>query len=180
MVDKAELLDVIATEHRLHPGMGVQDLAKLIHQAALGGDHLLGDPRRYVEALRWEWARLGPIDRMNPPPPLQRIDPEGRTARVHLAACAWRGVDVGRLGKRLAGQPRKNGRPEEVRRRWDEAIELAAAAAIPFSAAQLSEFGVPYVPVRHSTGYGRAAYRIVNDIADRSMREALRELGVHG
>jgi len=178
MADTNDLLDVIEAERARHPRMDEQDLQKLIYQSVFGGDHLLADPERYGCALREEWDRL-PDDAAGAiGPALQTIDPEGRVARIHLAACKRSGVEVGRLIELLAGQRRRDGRRPDYERRWNETIALASAGRIPFSAGALTRRGYPDRVPHHGPDYGPASYRIVNDVKDPAMAEQLRRLGV--
>jgi len=82
-----DLLGIISSEHALHPRMVLSDLQKLIYQSVFGGDHLLENPARFADGVRHEWVGFDP-----PPaeagPALQPIDPDGRTARIHLAVCS--------------------------------------------------------------------------------------------
>jgi len=177
MGDKTAWLDVIETERALHPGMGVQDLQKLSYQSVFGGDHLLDDPIRFAAGVRQEWDRLEDDGTPVSGGALQSIDPDGRTARIHLAVCRALGVDVEGLIEFLVGQDRKDGRRSEYVRRWRETIDLAAAGAIPFDPSKLARVGVPAAPPHHGPGYGAASYRIVHDIADARTAGALRRLG---
>jgi hypothetical protein len=166
MGDKTALLAVIETERQLHPRMGGPDLQKLIYQSVFGGDHLLVDPVRFAAGVREEWAWLADGAPAAAGPALQSIDPEGRTARIHLAVCARRGIDVERLIDFLSGQDKKDGRRADYVRRWRETIELAAAGSIPFDAEELERVGFPEAAPHHSPGYGPASYRIVHDVTD--------------
>ena len=178
MADKTAWLDVIETERALHPGMGAQDLQKLIYQSVFGGDHLLDDPTRFAAGVRQEWDRLEDDTASAAGAALQPIDPDGRTARIHLGVCRDLGVDVEELIGFLAGQARKSGRRSEYERRWRETVDLAAAAAIPFDPMELERVGYPKTAPHHGPGYGPASYRIVHDVTDARTAGALRRLGV--
>lgn len=178
MADKNALLDVIAAERARHPRMAVCDLQKLIYQSVFGGDHLLDDPERYAGALREEWEGLSIDGPLAAEPALQLIDPGGRTARIHLAACKGLGVDSNRLIELLVGQGRKQGRRSDYVRRWNETIALAAAGRIPFSVDELGRIDCPGDTPHHGPDYGPTSYRIVNDASDPAMDERLRRLGV--
>ncbi len=178
MADTNALLDVIEAERARHPRMDERDLQKLIYQSVFGGDHLLADPVRYGSALREEWVRLPIDDTRAAEPALQAIDPEGRVARIHLAACKRSGIEVDRLIELLVGQRRRDGRRPDYERRWNETVALATAGRIPFSADVLARVGYPGRAPHHGPDYGPAAYRIVNDVTDPAMSEGLRRLGV--
>jgi len=178
MADKNALPDVIAVERVRHPRMDEHDLQKLIYQSVFGGDHLLDDPERYAGALREEWEGLSIDDSLAAKQALQLIDPDGKTARIHLAVCKGLGIDADRLIELLVGQGRKNGRRPDYERRWNETMALAAAGRIPFSADELARVGYPDSAPHHGPDYGPASYRIVNDASDPAMDEGLRRLGV--
>lgn len=158
--------------------MDERDLQKLIYQSVFGGDHLLSNPGRYASALREEWEGLSVDDPLAAEPALQSIDPEGKTARIHLAACKRLGIDADRLIDLLVEQGRKNGRRPGYERRWNETIALAAAGRILFSADELARIGHPEDAPHHGPNYGPASYRIVNDASAPAMDEGLRQLGV--
>jgi len=178
MGDKTAWLDVIETERALHPGMGAQDLQKLICQSVFGGDHLIDDPIRFAAGVRQEWNRLEDDGAHADGAALQSIDSDGRTARIHLAVCRELGVDVEELIGFLAGQDRKRGRRCEYERRWRETVDLAAAGAIPFDPMDLERVGCPKTAPHHGPGYEPASYRIVHDVTDARTADALRRLGV--
>ena len=178
MANKDNLLNVIEMELARHPRMDERDLQKLIYQSVFGGDHLLGNPDRYAGALRVEWKALSADGPPAAEPGLQSIDPEGKTARIHLAVCKGLGIDVDRLIELLAGQRRKNGQRLNYERRWNETIALAAAGRIPLSADELARAGYPDRAPHHGPDYGPASYRIVNDTSIPTMNEGLRRLGV--
>jgi len=169
---------ILDDELARHPGMDGADLRKLVYQSALGGDHLLGDPVRFADGVRAEWERLAPPGVDPPGSALQTIDPEGRTARIHLAACRASGVRVDRLVEVLLAQPRKNASVERFERSWRAMLVLAEAGAIPFRADALLGLDPLMGSPHHSDGYGPAAYRIVNDLTDRDVRDGLQCLGI--
>jgi hypothetical protein len=77
-----ETLYQILTSHLTrYPGMQVQDLYKLLHQAALGSEHAVGDEQEARDWLVRELAEMGtgPDD-----PLLDTISPDDQILRVHL------------------------------------------------------------------------------------------------
>jgi len=178
MADTNALCDVIEEELARHPRMNERDLQKMIYQSVFGGDHLLADSERFERGLREEWGKLPACDLADNASALQTIDPEGRTARIHLDACKRFGVDVDSLIELLAGQRRKCGRRSDYERRWNDTIALAEEGRISLAAETLARVGYPESPPHHSVAYGFASYRIVNDASDPDMVEGLRRLGV--
>jgi len=179
MNDKADLLAIIADELRGHPQMGPEDLRKLIVQSVLGGDHLLNDLDRFRRELLREWAEI-PREPIEPigREAIQPIDPEGRTARVHLLPCKGRGVEVDALVRLLAEQPRKNGSQSALEARWEIVVDFARAGHLPFDPSELSDLAVLARLPHHSVGYGFASYRVINDITRPKAANRLREWGI--
>ncbi len=179
MNDKTDLLAIIMDEFRRHPQMGAEDLRKLIVQSVLGGDHLLNDLDLFRRELLREWSTI-PIEPIEPigRETIQRIDPAGRTARVHLVPCRARGVAVDALADLLAEQPRKRGERSEFVARWEVVVDLARAGRIPFDPSELSDLAALERLPHHSPGYGFAAYRVINDITLPKVANRLREWGI--
>ncbi len=160
-------------ELALHPVLRAADLYKLIYQATFGMDHWLGDPERVAESLLAEWAVVRP-EVFRHFPLLQSIDPEGRTARLHLGPLKARGVDPLAVAQLVAHQEAKAGTGERLQALWTQVETLVAWLPVSFSVAELAAFrAVPAVP-RHSAAYGPAAYRVLNDIRSPRVREAVR------
>jgi len=171
MNDKLGLLAIIDEEFRRHPGMGPEDLRKLIVQSVFGGDHLLGDIERFRCDFLREWAEIG----VGCPggSAIQMIDPRGKTARVHLVACKQRDIDAISLVEALIAQPKKGGRQADFEARWRLVLRLAEEERLRFCPHELSNLaeleGLPH----HSPGYGHASYRILHDVTDLKMADRL-------
>jgi hypothetical protein len=178
MSDKTDLAAIVNEEFARHPRMSVRDLQKLIYQGVFGGDHLLYDRQRFVDSLRVEWEALPVAEADGSGAPLQVIDPEARTARVHLLPCKARGVPVDGLLDLLISQAMKHGERSRFERLWNEAVRLARAKQVPFHGQALARLPFPEGAPRHTRAYGEAAYRIVNDLTEQRMREGLWRLGV--
>ena len=87
MIDLGSLLH---NHFNRYPLMQVQDLYKLLHQAAMGSEHAVVDEtsaRRWLEK-EWESMGDGPEE-----PLLDPISPDGALARLHLRPCLAAGVD---------------------------------------------------------------------------------------
>jgi len=148
-------------ELALRPGMDEQDLCKLLYQAVLGCDHLLGDRRRFLEELRGEWAaQKSSICRFEPP--LQLISPEMGIYRAHLATLRSSVSDGDRLLEILASQPLLGGSLRAYARLHRRALQLARQGAIPFDPERLELHKGNGAPVHHSASYGPCSYRVVN------------------
>lgn len=172
MNDKAGLLAILDDEFRRHPAATGQDVLKLIVQSIFGGDHLLTDPKRFRKDLLEEWEGIS--DRGVRPHAIQPISPDGRVARIHLIPCKAAGIDVGELIDALVGQPMKDGRREAFDALWQAVIELAAEGRLPISQDVLRHLSALEGLPHHSSTYGPAAYRILNDMSDPGMAASLK------
>ncbi len=84
-----ELGSLLRNHFNRYPLMQVQDLYKLLHQAALGSEHAVvaeTNARRWLER---EWETLG--DGLEEPL-LDPISPDGKISRLHLRPCLAAGV----------------------------------------------------------------------------------------
>jgi len=175
MDDKLDLLAVLEVEFDRHPRLDAEDLRKLIVQSVFGGDHLLDDPERFRDDLIHEWRA---VHRQEKGLAIQPISPDGRTARIHLAACKAAGIDVGELAGMLLAQPRRRGTKEGFVARWRLAVELAAEGRIPICSKLLEALALDDRLPHHSKGYGPAAYRVINDLCEPGTAAWLRTRGL--
>jgi hypothetical protein len=150
-----------------YPAMQVADVYKLLHQAALGSAHAV-DAANARELLRKEAAGLTPA-----PESLlaEVISPDGRLARVHLAACLGRGLPLDALADAFSGTAATyTGSPDKLAKFCGCLGDFADAGGIPFTRAEVESFmgarqreGWP--AVHHSDAYRAAhtpAYRVVD------------------
>ena len=73
-----------------YPLMQVQDLYKLLHQAALGSEHAVPDASR---ARKWLESELAAMGDGPDEPLLDPISPDGKISRLHLRPCQRAGFD---------------------------------------------------------------------------------------
>jgi hypothetical protein len=142
--------------------MQIQDLYKLIHQAAMGSEHAISSAQAAREWLKRELAEMGP----GPEEPM--IDPisaDGQIVRVHLRPFVEGGGDPETLLHaflRTANEYR--GDRQVLEEHWHAATDIRH-----FPPAELDEFIEAmrvrkYPAVHHSTEYERLyrpAYRVV-------------------
>jgi len=166
---------IIADEIRRHPSMTPDDLHKLVVQSVHGGNHLLRDAEQFRKGLATEWERLATLG--GAADALQIIDPNGRTARLHLAPCKAVGCALDSLAALLLSQPLKLAEPHALTAAWSMIRELAGQGLIPFSATAL-QLSPDRKIGHHSSTYGPAAYRIVHDLRSSKTQEALCRLGL--
>jgi hypothetical protein len=144
-----------------YPAMQLDDIYKLLHQAALGPGHAVADPEGARAKLEQEAAALGegPTE-----PPEDVISPDGRLARVHLRTYLKSGRSLDILHRAfVATAGSYPGSREKLEKFCGCLGDLAAAGGIPFTRAQVEAYFDAiardgYPAVRHSSGY-RAAYK---------------------
>lgn len=158
----------VLTEHATrYPEWGAADLYKLLHQAASGSEHALGEAAEVRRRLLLELADCG----NGPPEPLiDPISPDGRIVRVHLRPFLRLGLDPEALLRAFLDTAH-GFRPDADRLPVDVAAaqELARSGVIgiPFDEverqlAAMQALGFP--AVNHSAHYARTyrpAYRVV-------------------
>jgi hypothetical protein len=144
-----------------YPGMELPDIYKLLHQAAMGAGHAVGDPDAARAMLRSEAQRVG----AGPPDPIaDPISPDGKLARIHLRPYVAAGRDLDALADAFVHTAQRfDASPEKLVKFCGCLGDLADAQGIPFTRPQVSEYfeGIAargYPVVRHSDAY-RAAYR---------------------
>jgi len=158
---------VLIDHARRYPLWAVDDLYKLIHQAAMGAEHALTDIAEVGELLMHELAHLdrGPSESLIDP-----ISPDGQIVRVHLRPFATLQLEPGGL---LRAFIRTAAEIAPSTDRLDEfamlASQLASEGYLPCVADQVRRYlaeqrtsGFP--AVHHSRQYERSykpAYRVV-------------------
>lgn len=150
-----------------HPAMGLPDVYKLLHQAALGPAHAVSDDDALTRLVA-EIAALGP----GPQEPLADvISPDGRLARIDLRACVKAALDPAKLAQAFAETAATYpASPEKLAKFCGCLGDLADAGGLPFPRADVEaymsarrEAGWP--AVHHSPAYREAyapAYRVVD------------------
>jgi hypothetical protein len=145
-----------------YPAMQIQDLYKLLHQAALGSEHAVSNPD---SARNWLTRELSEMGQGNAEPLIDPISPDGKVVRVHLRPFIAVGHDPELLLEafiRTANEYR--GDAQLLERYWEE-----AAAMKGFSRQKLEQFFIgmkarKYPAVHHSMEYVRLyrpAYRVI-------------------
>lgn len=152
---------------RRYPLMEVEDLYKLLHQAALGSEHAVADLASVHKALDAEFANIEPgADE----PLIEPISPDGQIARVHLRPYKNQKANPEYLLRAFVRTA--NGFPgslDRLRSYWAHAEALAAFEGLPVRSEEIhiffSEMAVAGFPaVHHSEAFQNAyhpAYRVV-------------------
>jgi hypothetical protein len=161
------MLPVLQEHLKRYPAMQIEDVYKLVHQAAFGNGHLITDEsgaRTYLQ------AEFDSVAANASEPLIESLTPDGSAVRVNLRPFKAKGVDLRLLGDAmLTSAPRLRPQPESFDRWWQEIIDAASAGAVPFDAAALRSFGAArkaegYPAIHHSAEYEsryHPAYRVV-------------------
>ena len=151
-----------------YPRMQLDDVYKLLHQAALGGGHAVDDEAAARQRLDAEIAALGD----GPEEPAQDvISPDGKLARIHLRGFLAAGGDPAELHRAFVASARSyQAAPDKLAKFCGCLGDLAGSGGIPFAQpdvvsffAEIARAGYPVV--RHSQAYREAykpAYRVVS------------------
>ena len=150
-----------------YPAMQLDDIYKLLHQAALGPGHAVDNPAAARKRLDQEIAALGEA----PADPLRDIiSPDGRLGRVHLRTYLAVGGSPDALhGAFVETAKSYPASPDKLAKFCGCLGDLATAGGIPFAREEvlayfdkISRDGYP--AVHHSEAFRRAyqpAYRVV-------------------
>jgi len=168
------LRQILMDHNRRYPRWGVEDVYKLLHQAAMGSEHAAPE-----EALARAWLDRE-LSQMGPGPAegvVDPISPDGEVVRVHLRPFVAEGHDPQKLVAAFLRTARDH--PASVatlESSCRQAVLVAADGAMPFTAGALRAFlqevaSRRYPPVHHSAMYRasyRPAYRVVSQRALRA------------
>ena len=150
-----------------YPAMQLDDIYKLLHQAALGPGHAVDNPAAARKRLDEEIAALG--DGATEPKQ-DVISPDGRLGRVHLRAFLDAGGSADALHRAFVETANTYpASPDKLAKFCDCLGDLAAAGGIPYAREEvLAYFGRiaqdGYPAIHHSEKFRRAyqpAYRVV-------------------
>ena len=150
-----------------YPLMEIQDVYKLIHQAALGSEHAVPDPAAAQRWMQREMATLtdGPDDPLFDP-----LMPDSQLVRVHLRPYLAGGGDPDALVRAFVETANTYpGSVDRLRRYWQYAERSAEAGTLPFRRDAMAAFlaeqaEAGYPAMHHSARYEAAyapAYRVV-------------------
>lgn len=157
---------VLIDHARRYPLWKIDDLYKLIHQAAMGAEHALTDLAEVGEGLMHELTHLdlGPSESLIDP-----ISPGGQVVRVHLRPFAALQLEQGGLLRAFIRTAEISPSTERLDDFAKVAIQLAGEGYLPFAADRVRRYlaeqrasGFP--AVHHSREYERSykpAYRVV-------------------
>jgi len=150
-----------------YPAMRLDDIYKLLHQAALGPGHAVKDAAAALAWLEREAVELGagPAE-----PEKDIISPDGRLARVHLRFWLTAGKSLDDLNRAFVETANNYPPSREKLAKFCGCLgDLAAADGIPFAQQEVLGYfdriaQASYPVVHHSKTYSdayRPAYRVV-------------------
>jgi hypothetical protein len=161
------LIQILTSHYALTPDMLVQDVYKLLHQAAMGSEHAVHDEQATRDRLERELAEMG---EGSDEPLLDPISPDRQILRVHLRPYLRAGKDVETLLRAFVRTATEwSGSPEKLKEYGAAAARLAQMGTGSIRREEIEAFfskmeqqGFP--AVHHSTKYERLyrpAYRVI-------------------
>jgi hypothetical protein len=165
LTEKTAFQRIIAHHVARYPRLQIQDLYKLVYQAAMGSEHAVRDIGAVERWLEQELMDLGE----GPAEPVEEeISPDGRIVRVNLRPYIATGGDVRALLAAFVrtGQEMR-GSWKSIERYWEYVQGMVGE--LPFEETELRNYigrmkERGYPAVHHSEAYGRAyrpAYRVI-------------------
>jgi hypothetical protein len=165
--EEVSFRSILAEQVGRYPRLELQDLYKLIYQAAMGSEHAISDTDMVHTSLERELATLadGPAE-----PVIEDISPDSRLVRINLRPYfAAKGDRSALITAFVRTANEYKGSDCQLRRYWSYAERMAADGELPFRYAALERFfaqmqeqGLP--AVHHSATYASAyhpAYRVI-------------------
>jgi len=157
------LLEVILRDHLFrYPAMQIQDVYKLLHQAAFGSEHAISNPESARKWLERELVEMGSgTDEVTIDP----ISPDGEIARVHLRPFTAQGGDPETLLTAFIRTANEfHGDKNNLEEYWRIATGMMLSSALEMNDFIESMREKSYPAVHHSFAYEkiyRPAYRVV-------------------
>jgi len=158
---------IVNTQLQRYPAMQIQDLYKLVYQAALGNEHLMTDSAMVHDYLIKE---LESIEASTVEPLLEKISHDGAVVRLNLRPFKAQHGDHRVLFQAMMQTARTFQKSQErLDRYWGDLEQMAASGAIPFNTETMKVFfremrDKSYPAVHHSAVYGEKyspAYRVI-------------------
>lgn len=165
--EKSAFQKLITAQLQRYPAMQVQDLYKLVYQAAMGNEHLMADSAMVHNYLIQE---LESVRADSAEPLLEEISPDGAVVRLNLRPFKTRNGDHHALFRAMMQTARTFQQSQEsLEQHLSDLEQMAGSGAIPFDAnavksyfREMREKGYP--AVHHSAAYKEKyspAYRVM-------------------
>jgi len=167
---RTSILSPLNEQLRLHPGMQVEDVYKLVHQGAFGNEHLVTDES---EARRYLLAELESVQADSSEQLVEVLNPNGTVVRVNLRPFKARGLDPQRLVESmLASAKAIHPDRDAFEGWWQRIVDAAGRGGLPWSADALRAFAAAkkadgYPAIHHSDVYVAKyapAYRVLTSL----------------
>jgi hypothetical protein len=163
-----EGLSRILTDHLTrYPVMQVEDVYKLLHQAALGSEHAVLEE---MTARKWLEDELVGMGQGPEEPLIDPISPDGQIARIHLRSCLRTGMDTQLILTAFLRTAKEwHGSPETLHAYGQEAAQQVEMEKLGLRGVEIKAFfatmeAQDYPAVHHSSVYAEMyhpAYRVV-------------------
>jgi hypothetical protein len=145
-----------------YPAMQIQDLYKLLHQAALGSEHAVAN---LDSARNWLLREMAEMGEGSPEPLIDPISPGGRIVRVHLRPFIAAGHDPDVLLDAFVRTANEHhGDVHLLEQFWQAATATSKFPALEMEELFRSMKAQNYPAVHHSSAYEklyRPAYRVL-------------------
>ena len=161
--EEAALRRIISDQVLRYPRLEIQDLYKLIYQAAMGGEHARQD---MAGARKWLERELNNLGEGPEEPMVDTISPDSRIVRVNLRPYIAAGGDPSALFAAFIRTANEyQGTWAHLRRYWSYAERMGSGEELPFARTVLEGFfakmeGERFPTVHHSLTY-KALYHPV-------------------
>ena len=144
-----------------YPRMQLDDVYKLLHQAAMGPEHAIRD----VHAAReWLVSEIAGLEDGPPEPTIDPISPDGQLARIHLRPYVRAGRSIDELLEAFVQTAQSHPlAPESLAKFCGCLGDLAGTGKLPFSREEVERYFATIAaqgyPVAHHSQTFRAHYR---------------------
>lgn len=165
--EEAAFRRILSDQAFRYSRLEIQDLYKLIHQAALGSEHAVKD---IAAARTWLEHELNCLGAGPEEPVVDTISPDGRIVRINLRPFMAAGGDLSALLAAFIRTANEyQGSWSLLRRFWSYIERMATAGELPFALAELRSFftkmeAMRFPIIHHSMAYRAAyhpAYRVI-------------------
>ena len=165
---QTELLKLITSHFNRYPHIQIQDIYKLIYQGTMGVDHYLQNSETFEERLTTEMEKVQADGSL---PLWEAIRPDGKLARLNLAACKAKTCDVAGLATLCYWTANLfRGNLEDLKTAWNTFQRLCHSHRIQkFKLDEVDQFSRQieknkFLPMHHSDIYQQTykpAYRLI-------------------
>ncbi len=158
--------EIVKKQIQRYPQMQIEDLYKLVYQAAMGNIHLGVDPKILKNYL---FSELNRVDASGEEPLFEKISPDN-LIRLNLRPFKAKGGDPEKLfGAMIQTAQTFQPDKEKIIHYWKDIERMAEENSIPFDKTELDSFfgkmqSMDFPAIHHSDEYSESyhpAYRII-------------------